>query len=154
MKTLKLLFCVVVTNLAGLIGTVFTMPAIPSWYANLNRPSFSPPNWIFGPVWTLLYLLMGISLFLVWESKSSKVKQIGIWAFIVQLFFNAIWSPIFFGAQNTGLAFIVICFLWVSILVTIYYFWKIHKIASYLLFPYILWVSFAAILNFSIWWLN
>lgn len=133
---------------AGVLGSFFTFSAIPDWYAALNKPSFSPPNWIFGPVWTTLYIMMGISLYLVWQKK--KVPLV-FWA---QLFLNAIWSIIFFGMKNPGLALIDIIALWITIVLTIKSFSKISKPAGYLLIPYLLWVSFAAILNLSIVLLN
>jgi len=154
-KTLKLILSVVVCLLAGSLGTIFTISAIPTWYAGLIKPFFSPPNWLFGPVWTILYILMGVSFFLIWQ-KGFKDKKVvtALKLFAVQLLLNAIWSPIFFGAKNLFLAFIVIVFMWVFIVKTIFAFKKIDKVASYLLYPYIAWVSFATILNFSVWFLN
>lgn len=152
---LKLFVSVLVCLLAGGLGTIFTINAIPTWYAGLSKPSFSPPNYLFGPVWTVLYILMGVSLFLIWKRgfKTKKVRD-AIYVFGIQLFLNAIWSPIFFGAKNLGLAFVVIIAMWFYIVKTIKLFAKIDKTASYLLYPYIAWVSFATILNFSIWFLN
>jgi len=152
---LKLLTSVLVCFLAGGIGTVFTSSAIPAWYVHLIKPSFSPPNWLFGPVWTLLYFLMGISFYLIWEKgiKNRKIRE-ALMFFGVQLVLNDIWSPIFFGAKNLLLALVVIILMWVFILKTILVFGKIEKTASYLLYPYIIWVSFATILNFSLWILN
>ncbi|MCX6705274.1 MAG: tryptophan-rich sensory protein, partial [Candidatus Woesebacteria bacterium] len=154
-KLLKYLLSIGVCFLAGGIGTLFTVSAIPTWYAFLNKPAFSPPNWLFGPAWTTLYTLMGISLAMVWRKglKTRKVRD-AIYLFGVQLALNAIWSPVFFGAKNLFLALIVIVFMWVFILKTILAFGKINKTASYLLYPYIAWVSFATILNFSVWILN
>jgi benzodiazapine receptor len=151
----KLIISIVICELAGAIGSIFTVNAIPSWYANLVRPSFSPPNWIFGPVWTTLYLLMGIALYIVWNKgfkiKNSK-KAVGV--FGVQLGLNTIWSIIFFGLNNIKLAFAEIIFLWIAILLSIIYFYRIDKKAAYLLVPYLLWVSFAAVLNFYFMILN
>lgn len=138
---------------AGFIGSVFTTSSIPVWYANLNKPFFSPPNWIFAPVWTILYILMGISLYLVWVSKN-KLKQKGIKLFFIQLGLNVLWSIIFFGLKNPVLAFINILALWITIFLTIQSFKKINKLAGNLLIPYLLWVSFATILNLSITILN
>jgi translocator protein len=154
-NSLKLPASILACFLVGGIGTIFTSSAIPTWYAHLIKPSFSPPNWLFGPVWTLLYLLMGISLYLIWkkEVKSQKVRE-AIKIFAIQLVLNALWSPIFFGAKNLLLALVVIILMWVFILKTILVFGKIDKTASYLLYPYIVWVSFASILNFSVWILN
>lgn len=148
-KILKLLFAVILCEGVGVIGSFFTTPSIGSWYATLAKPSFNPPNWIFGPVWTLLFFLMGVSLFLIWSS--GKPIKTAILIFFQQLALNVLWSAIFFGLHNPLLAFVEIIVLWVAILLTIFYFAKISKIAAWLLVPYILWVSFAAFLNFSIW---
>lgn len=133
---------------AGILGSFFTFSAIPEWYSTLNKPFFSPPNWIFGPVWTILYIVMGISLYLVWRKK--KVPNV----FWIQLILNAAWSIIFFGLKNPSLALIDIAALWVAIVLTIKAFYKINKLASYLLYPYLIWVSFASILNLSLVLLN
>ena len=148
-KYLKLLLSIAICESAGLIGSIFTFNSVGSWYLTLNKPFFNPPSWIFAPVWTTLYLLMGISLYLVWGAKKISLK----W-FWVQLALNALWSIIFFGLKNPTLALIEIILLWTSILLTIKSFWKVKRGAAYLLFPYLLWVSFAAILNFSIVVLN
>ncbi len=148
-----LIFTVLLSEGAGILGSFFTFSSIPTWYTTLVKPSFSPPNFVFGPVWTALYALMGISLYLVWTSKA-KSKQYAIKLFFIQLGLNTFWSIIFFGLKNPGLAFIEIIALWVAILLTIKAFQKISKKASYLLYPYFAWVSFATILNFSIWALN
>jgi tryptophan-rich sensory protein len=152
---LKLAASILICFAAAGLGTLFTIPSIPTWYAALNKPSFSPPNYLFGPVWTILYILMGMSLYIIWSKgfKNKKVKD-AIYLFGIQLFLNAIWSPVFFGAQNLLLALIIIIAMWVYIVKTIKAFAKIDKIASYLLYPYIAWVSFASILNFSLWLLN
>jgi tryptophan-rich sensory protein len=154
------------------------MPAIKNWYFFLNKPSFNPPDWIFAPVWTILFLLMGISLYLVWvknwaiavpaekqEKKSwnplSTKLWLGSWReenvmaiFALQLILNILWSVLFFGLKLPGPAFFEILMLWFAILYTIINFYRISRSASWLLLPYILWVSFAAILNFFIWRLN
>lgn len=132
----------------GIIGSFFTVSAIPSWYATLNKPIFSPPNWVFGPVWTVLYVFMGISLYLVWQKKN--VPSI----FWIQLILNAAWSIIFFGWHNPLLALVDIVVLWIAIILTIKAFYKINKLAANLLIPYLLWVSFAIILNLFIVLLN
>jgi translocator protein len=151
----KLILCVGVCLLAGVIGSFFTMDAIPTWYAALTKPSFNPPNWVFGPVWTTLYILMGISLYLVWISKKkTDERRQGIIFFFVQLGLNTLWSILFFGLQSPFFAFIEIVILWFMILLTMISFYKVRKIAAYLLVPYILWVSFASILNLSIYFLN
>lgn len=146
----KLILSIALCLGAGIIGSFFTASAIPTWYATLVKPSFSPPNWIFGPVWTTLYILMGISLYLVWTSKKKIVPNI----FWVQLILNASWSIVFFGMKNPELAFVNIIALWVVISLTIEKFSKISKTASYLLYPYLTWVTFALFLNFSIAELN
>jgi translocator protein len=150
---LKLVLSLILPQLAGAIGAMFTISAIPTWYKFLNKPSFSPPNWIFGPVWLTLYLLMGISVYLNWISKNKQAKC-NVRLFFIHLFFNLIWSPIFFGAKNLFLALIVIIIIWAIIVVMIFRFWKVNKASSLLLIPYLLWVSFASVLNYFIWRLN
>ena len=157
----KLIIAVGVCELAGVVGSVFTVSSIPTWYAGLMKPALNPPAWVFGPAWTTLYLLMGISVFLVWSSyaKASEGQEkrkikIALVIFGLQLFLNATWSIIFFGLKNPGWAFVDITLLWLAILATILAFYKISRPAAYLLLPYILWVSFAGYLNYSIWTLN
>ncbi len=152
-KVAKLLVSIGVSLGAGAIGSFFTISSIPTWYVTLNKPIFSPPNWIFAPVWTTLYILMGISLYLVWISKS-KLKQRGTTVFFIQLGLNVFWSLIFFGLKNPPAAFFEIIALWIAILLTIKTFYKISKLAGNLLIPYILWVTFAAALNAMIVLLN
>ena len=154
-NTFKLIIAIAVSELAGIIGSLFTTPSIPTWYATLTKPTFNPPSWVFAPVWTTLFVLMGIAAFLIWKKGlERKDVKIALSIFIGQLILNMLWSIIFFGLHNPGLAFIEIIFLWAAILVTIIYFHKISKLAAWLLVPYILWVSFAAFLNFSIWQLS
>jgi translocator protein len=137
------------------LGSLFTFSSIPTWYAQLNKPFFNPPNWIFGPVWTILYFLMAISLYIVWSKNSkNKNKEDAIKIFIFQLILNLLWSLIFFGLHQPLWALITIYLLWASIYMTIKSFYKISKTSSYLLVPYILWVSFASILNLAIVLLN
>lgn len=151
----KLAIAIVLCLLAGLVGSIFTAPAIGSWYAGIEKPLFNPPNWLFAPVWTILFLLMGISLYVVWsKGLQKKGVKLALGAFCVQLVLNALWSFLFFGLQNPFLAFIEILLLWLAILATIILFYKISKKAALLLVPYILWVSFAVLLNYSIWLLN
>lgn len=154
-KFIKLVMAILLSLSAGAIGSLFTVTGVDSWYVNINKPSFNPPSWIFGPVWTTLYILMGVALYLVWKDgfKKPLVKE-SFNIFLIQLFFNALWSVVFFGLQSPGLALGVIMVLWIFILLTILKFYKINKIAAYLLAPYILWVSFASILNFAIFVLN
>jgi len=151
----KLIFSIVICQLAGIVGAFFTGDSILTWYAGLNKPSFNPPDWIFGPVWVILYLLMGISLFNVWKEglKNREIKS-AFTIFIVQLIFNAAWSIVFFGAQSIIGGLIIIVILWVLILITILKFIKISRAAGILLIPYLLWVSFATVLNFFIYKLN
>ncbi len=152
----RLFAAIALAECAGIIGAIFTRPAIAGWYASLQKPLLNPPAWIFGPVWILLYALMGIALFLVWKNKTGPAKRhakaVGI--FFVQLALNFLWSIIFFGLRNPGAAFIEIIILWTTIIVTIALFHKISKLAAWLLVPYILWVSFAGYLNFAIWMIN
>lgn len=141
--------------LAGAIGSFFTSPSIPGWYQNINKPFFNPPNWIFGPVWSVLFLMMGISLYLIWKKEAAKKeKRIAILIFAAQLLFNAFWSIAFFGLKSPFLGLIVIFILLLLIAVNIFKFCKISKEAGILLVPYIIWVMFASILNFAIWKLN
>ncbi|MFH1387532.1 MAG: TspO/MBR family protein [bacterium] len=141
--------------LVGVIGSFSTAANIPNWYAFLNKPFFTPPNWLFGPAWTLLYILMGIAAYLIWkDGLDKKANQQALGIFAAQLFFNAIWTPIFFGWHQLFIAFIVIVVLWCFILWTIIRFSRISNIAGWLLAPYILWVTFASALNFGVWWLN
>ena len=154
-KVTKIILCVFACLLVGLIGSLSTASAIPTWYQTLVKPAFNPPNWLFGPAWTLLYILMGISAALVWDKMGEK-KEVpaGLIIFSVQLLLNCFWSIIFFGYHSPFYAFIEIIFLWLVIWATILYFWRISKTAAILLTPYICWVSFAMILNFSIYRLN
>ena len=151
---LKLIVSLALPQLAGIIGSLFTVKSIPTWYAALNKPAFNPPNWIFGPVWISLYILMGISFYIVWIKSDSSNFNLLLTVFIFQLTLNALWSIIFFGLKSPGFALPEIVFLWVSILLCIIYFFPVSKFASILLVPYILWVSFASVLNFYIWKLN
>lgn len=151
----KLLGLIIVCELVGLLGTPFTINSIPTWYATLNKPFFSPPNWIFGPVWTLLYFLMGVSFYLILKKgwKKKPVKNATKF-FIAQLVVNFLWSPIFFGLRSPLLGLITIVLMWILIVLTIKKFYPLSKLAAYLLIPYLLWVSFATILNASILFLN
>ncbi len=155
----KLAISLALPQLAGLFGAVFTSSAIPTWYAAINRPSLSPPNWIFGPVWTTLFILMGIAFYLVWTKWAvlpwtKRQKRLALVLFGAQLVLNTLWSIIFFGLQSPGGALIEIVFLWLAIAATIITFAKISRPAAWLLVPYIAWVSFASYLNYAIWTLN
>lgn len=146
---------VAVTELAGIVGSIFTISSVDSWYATLVRPALNPPSFVFGPVWTILFALMGIAAFLVWERGwDRKDVKIALSVFSFQLILNILWSIIFFGMRSPGGALIEIIFLWIAIIFTIITFARISRTASWLLAPYILWVSFAAYLNYAIWMLN
>lgn len=152
---LKLVYSIAICQLAGLTGSFFTVSSVSTWYSNLIKPGFSPPNWVFSPVWIMLFILMGISLYLVWvKGTKTKEAKIALALFGIQLFLNVLWSIIFFGLRLPFYAFIEIIILWILILFTIISFYKISKAAAYLLTPYLIWVCFAAILNFSIVYLN
>lgn len=144
---------ILVFSAAGL-GNLATMPNIPVWYAGLQKPSFTPPNWLFGPVWTLLYAMMAYALFRVLRHPPGVKRSRAIFLFLVQLALNASWSFAFFAARNPGLGLVVIAFLWLAILATIAGFLRLEKTAGLLLAPYLLWVSYAVALNTSIWMLN
>lgn len=175
---LKFVISIILCQLAGLAGSIFTMPAIGTWYATLNKPSFTPPGSFIGLVWTILFFLMGISLYLVWSknwqialpaegqpkkawNRFSQKLWFGAWReenviliFILQLVLNILWSVIFFGLKLPGLAFFELLMLWFAIFYTIVNFYRISKPASLLLLPYIAWVSFAGFLNFLLWRMN
>lgn len=152
---LKLIVSIVVSQLAGVIGSIFTTRAIPTWYAELERPWFSPPSWLFGPVWVTLYVLMGIAAWLVWrQGIGHREVRIGLTLFAVQLVLNVLWSYVFFGRQAPLEGFMEILLLWLAILLTIIAFFRRSKPAGWLMVPYILWVSFAAVLNYFLWQLN
>jgi len=154
-KIIKLIVSIVVCQLAGVIGSIFTVSNINTWYIDLSKPLLNPPNWVFGPVWITLYFLMGIALFLVWnKGLDSRFSKNAFILFIVQLVFNSMWSIVFFGLHQLLISVFVIIILWLLIFVNIVQFGKISKPAAYLLMPYILWVSFASYLNIAIYILN
>jgi tryptophan-rich sensory protein len=154
-KAVGIIIAGVICELAGIVGSLFTMPSIPGWYAGLTKPSFNPPNGVFGPVWITLYALMGIAAGLVYDKKTkgSGVKP-ALSVFVAQLIVNVLWSIMFFGAHHILGGFVLIVALWILIAATIQRFWKISKPAAVLLVPYILWVSFAAVLNAALYTLN
>lgn len=176
-NVLKLVIAIAVSGLAGVIGAIFTAPAI-IWYAGLVKPALNPPAWVFGPVWTALYALIGISLYLAWkndwkvnnpilagERKTWNAWSERLWTgdlqkvnavaiFGVQYVLNGAWSYLFFGLRLPGFAFFELCALWFAIVWTTVVFYRISRLAAYLLVPYLLWVSFAVYLNYSIWVLN
>jgi len=151
---LKLVASVILCQIAGFLGSLFTTPAIPTWYKTLNKPFFTPPNWIFSPVWISLFILMGISLFFVWRRSDHPQFKPALIFFFVQLILNIFWSVAFFGLKSPLLGLMDIVLLWIVILFTILNFFKVSKFAGVLLIPYLLWVSFATLLNFSLWILN
>lgn len=152
---IKLVVSIIACQLAGLIGSVFTTPAIPTWYAALQKPAFTPPNWLFAPAWITLYLLMAIAAFLIWrKGLNQREVKLALLIFAIQLILNALWSVAFFGLRSPLAGVIVIALLWVAILFTILRFFRLSVAAGALLLPYILWVSFAAVLNIAIWQLN
>lgn len=138
---------------AGL-ASHFTRPAIPTWYEHLRKPAFTPPSWLFGPVWTLLYLSMAVAAWLVWRERGCGGVWTALALFLVQLALNALWSYLFFGLRSPAAALAEIILLWVAIFATVLAFWRISHAAGWLLWPYLLWVAFAGFLNLSIWRLN
>ncbi len=153
-KWLSLTFCIGICLVVQAIASMLTVVSVNDWYQTLEKPSWTPPGWVFGPVWTYLYLSMGVAVWLVWEQRESQNIKPALILFGVQLILNALWSGLFFAMQNIGAAFIEIVFLWGSILLTMILFWKIQRIAGWLFIPYLLWVSYAASLTFALWRLN
>ncbi len=154
-KWWKLIIAIAVSELAGIIGSIFTVSAIPNWYTTLAKPALNPPSWIFGPVWITLYALMGTATFLVWTKgleRDDVRKALRVFGF--QLVLNAAWSIVFFGLKSPGWAFANIVLMWIAIIWTMILFYKVSKPAMWLLVPYILWVTFASYLNYSIWMIN
>ena len=151
---LRLIASIFLCQVAGFLGSLFTIPAIPTWYKTLNKPFFSPPNWIFSPVWISLFLLMGISLFIVWSRQDHPKFKTTLILFFVQLILNILWSVSFFGLKSPFLGLINIILLWIAILLTILNCLKVSKIGGLLLIPYLIWVSFATLLNSFLWILN
>lgn len=139
---------------AGAIGSIFTASAVGTWYATLARPSFTPPSWIFGPVWSFLYAIMGLAAWLVWERAGFRAARGALGLFFLQLVLNAAWSALFFGLRRPDLAFAEIVLLWLAVLATAAAFFRARAPAGWFLLPYILWVSFAAVLNAAFWRLN
>mgnify|MGYP001826566382 CR=1 FL=1 len=152
-QLLGLIGWLLVSFAVSAIGAIASIEAR-SFYAELLQPAWAPPGWLFGPVWTLLFALMAIAAWLVWRSGGFRANRIALTLFLVQLAFNALWSWLFFAWHRGGLAFADILLLWVLILATLVAFWRVRPLAGALLVPYLLWVSFAAVLNYSIWQLN
>ena len=153
-QTGKLITSLLLPLAVGGIAGMFTSEAIPGWYASLNQPSFNPPNWVFGPVWTTLYILMGISLFMIWKLPANKERNQAIGVFMVQLFFNFCWSFFFFHFKMIGLALIDIVALWIMIVIMLTRFCTLRPLAAYINIPYLLWVSCATALNAAYFILN
>ncbi len=155
-KYLKIIYCVAICLAVGYLSSNVTQSSIKTWYPTIEKPIFNPPNWVFAPVWTMLFIMMGIAAGMVWyklESNKELVKK-GLFFFTIQLLLNALWSYLFFGLNNILLALIEIILLWLIIYETYYIFKQIDKRAGYLLIPYLAWVGFASILTGSIYWLN
>jgi len=151
----KFIFAILICQIIGGVGSFFTSPSIPTWYAGIRKPNFTPPNWVFAPVWITLFVLMGISAYLIWiKGLENRRVRVALLFFGIQLLLNALWSFLFFRLHSPLYAFVEIIILWLVIAITILNFMKISKIAGLLLFPYIIWVGFAAILNFYIARLN
>ena len=154
-RVIKFMIAVSLPLALGAFAGFFTSPSLKGWYSIINKPSFNPPNWIFAPVWTMLYLMMGIAFYIVWiRVEENKLRTKAIMYYFIQLVLNFCWTIIFFYAAKPGWAFAEIILLWIMIAATINKFSKISKPAAWLLVPYIVWVSFAAVLNFAIWRLN
>lgn len=152
---LQIVAFIVAAEVIGVAGSIFTFSAIPTWYTALIKPSFNPPNWIFGPVWTILYATLGISAYLIWRRGWIKKEvKIALAIFALQFIVNLKWTFVFFGLHSPLLGLIAIVVLWILILLTIFKFYQLSKVAGLILVPYLLWVTFAAILNFYIWRLN
>ncbi len=154
MQWIKLVVSIGLPLAVGAFAGMYTSAAVPEWYASLNRPSFNPPGWVFGPVWTVLYILMGVSLFLVWKSEPGQARNVAMGVFFVQLALNFAWSFIFFYSKMIGPALIEIIVMWITIVIMLVLFYKIRPLAAYLNIPYLLWVSFATALNASYYLLN
>ncbi|MDN5327892.1 MAG: translocator protein [Candidatus Woesearchaeota archaeon] len=154
MKYTKLIISILIPLVIGFLGSFFTNSSVNSWYTTLNKPSFNPPNWLFAPAWTILFILIGISFYLVWKENFGNKDKLVIGIYSIQLFLNLMWSFLFFGLKNPFLALIEIIVLWFVILANIIIFYRIKREAGLLLIPYILWVSFATVLNYFIFILN
>ena len=150
----QLILCIILCQAVGGLGAIFTTPEIPGWYASIQKPSFNPPNWIFAPVWTTLFVLMGISLRLTLKSEKSAAKKVALFAFAIQLTLNLAWSLLFFKLHSPLAGLIGVFFLWLAILFWILKTHPISKLGAWISIPYLMWVSFASFLNFWIWKLN
>ena len=154
-NVIRLGIAVMIPLMVGGLSGLVTAQGVRDWYPTLIKPSFNPPSWVFGPVWTVLYLMMGIAAFLVWQKGwDSGAVKVALALFAIQLILNGLWSILFFGIRSPGLAFAEILLLWISIGATVVLFWRVSPVAGMLLLPYEAWVTFAAVLNGSIWILN
>ena len=154
MRIVSIALSILIAQAAGIIGSFFTVPNISTWYETLSKPEWNPPSWVFGPVWLTLYTLMGIAAYLVWIRRSIKGAKTALVVYGIQLVLNALWSILFFGKQNPGLAFLEIIVLLVFIVVSTILFWRINTWAGILMLPYVVWATFATYLNYTIWQLN
>lgn len=154
MRFVPLIISILLAQAAGIIGSFFTAGSVATWYPTLTKPFWNPPSWVFAPVWIVLYLFMGLAAHLIWQSRKVRGAKLALFFYLVQLALNALWSILFFGMQNPELAFFEIMVLFSFIIITTVLFWRINSIAGMLMMPYILWVSFAAFLNFTLWQLN
>ena len=151
---LTLIICLLIPLVTGSLSGLANVGSLNEWYVQLNKPSFNPPGYLFGPVWTILYILMGVSLYLIWKSPAGKTRIKALIIFGLQMVFNFAWTFIFFYFRQMGWALVDIIILWLNIIIMIVFFYKINKFAAIIQFPYLLWVSFASVLNASIWLLN
>ncbi|MBU4315549.1 tryptophan-rich sensory protein [Patescibacteria group bacterium] len=154
----QLIGSIILCQLAGLLGSLFTIGAIDGWYQALNKPFFNPPSWLFGPVWTMLYTLMGVAFYLLWTRtpqlfKRNESKNL-VFLFLIHLVFNAIWSPIFFGLHQIAFALVIIIVMVISLTYIMYKAWNIDRRVTYILIPYLAWILFASILNLALLILN
>lgn len=156
-KPLPLIISILIAQAAGIVGSFFTASSVSTWYVDLALPAVAPPSWVFAPVWITLYALMGVAAYLIWRRRGTSLASDVPWALAVygvHLVFNALWSIIFFGLHNPGLALIEILILLLLIVLTTVLFWRIDRCAGWLLVPYMVWVTFATYLNYAIWMLN
>jgi translocator protein len=151
---LIVLLCFAAPLLVGAFASLATASSVGTWYATLNKPFFNPPNWLFGPVWTTLYILMGVSSLMVYKRPYSASRRFGLDLYMIQLFFNFTWSFVFFGFQSPGWALVNIVLLWLLLVLMIIHFYRSSSVAAYLQIPYLMWITFATALNAAIWWLN
>jgi benzodiazapine receptor len=150
---LALILFIFASFAAGAIGSLFTAPAVQpgGWYGTLPKPPWTPPSWVFGPAWSTLYLLMGIAAWLVWRARGHARIAAPMALFTIQLILNAAWSIVFFGQRQVGFSMVIIVLLWLAILLTLISFWRVNRVAGWLLVPYLAWVSYASTLNWGIW---